>query len=179
MVIVLKKIFRERRKHSLATGRPSGRIPVPPSRQIPRPVAPPIARRPAKVFIDLQGRQLAFPASLLPVAGTHCGKRDHFHRLQDLFAHPDEVWQVAARQMLRYLKFHNEYLLAGAVDMSDPRYLKIIDWCVLDYGLMPHERPCGSSITELRTGELMYDRSIEASGRSIALEADLGSPRSV
>lgn len=78
--------------------------------------------------------------------------------LDELFSNPDEVWQLELeepRYVWRYVKFYQEGVLFGIVDLADISELRIADWYFMDHDPDdPDANAQSAAIDAQRTGIL-------------------------
>jgi hypothetical protein len=97
---------------------------------------------------------------------VHCiadeAKMRAVNMLDDLFKHPDEVWQLDAgkpSQPWRYVKYYQEGALFGMVDTTRMEYLNIMDWSFLELDQHAPDAPIRSAAIDAeRTGKLIYSK---------------------
>ncbi len=89
-------------------------------------------------------------------------KLELVHMLNDLFEHPDEVWQLEMdqpRHAWRYVKYYHEGALFGIVDIERMDHLNVVDWYFLKHDKDgPEATAQAAAIEAERTGKLIYSK---------------------
>jgi hypothetical protein len=89
-------------------------------------------------------------------------KRNCFDMVEDLFANPDEVWQLELPDppyAWRYVKFYQQGALFGIVDIGRLDDLRIVDWYFLPHDAnSPDAGAQAAAIDAQRSGQLNHTK---------------------
>lgn len=117
---------------------------------------------PDKILTNHLGGVVFLPRKVFDLCIADRTKIRVVNMLDDLFKHPDEVWQLDAdetSQNWRYAKFYQEGALFGIVDTSRLEYLSIMDWYFLEHDPgAPDANIRSAAIDAERTGKLIFSK---------------------
>ncbi|TXI80579.1 MAG: hypothetical protein E6Q44_06695 [Flavobacteriales bacterium] len=121
-----------------------------------------VGHRPDKILTNHLGGVVFLPRKVFDHCIVDEAKLSVVNMLDDLFKHPDEVWQLDADKTIqawRYAKFYQEGALFGMVDTTRMEYLNIMDWYFLEFDQNAPDAPLRSAAIDAeRTGTAIYSK---------------------
>lgn len=117
---------------------------------------------PDKILTNHLRGILSLPREVFDLRIAQQSKMEVVHLLDELFAHPDEVWQLEMdqpRHAWRYVKYYQQGALFGIVDIERMDHLKVVDWYFLKHDKdAPEATAQAAAIEAERTGKLTYSK---------------------